>query len=437
MSQEAWRREAVDRTGWLEPDAAPGLRLTQLTSAPVLASSHIYPEARIFTPDGRRFVFERFPEIRPEYFWGMPRRYWVCDLESGGAIRPLTQNPLATGPSVSPDGDWLYYLVDTGRPGAGRVELHRVDLDGALDVTLAVVDAPIPGSAGRTASRLYPLSTISSDGKRLATGAFLGDGGSPGGPWGVLRFDLETMEAAIVWGGSDYCNPHPQGFRGTDPAHRYDLLVQHNHGCVYSREGHLERLTGGAGGDFHVVTEDGASRGDFAAGRDGAEFSQGHQAWRGEQNRVVARTRNTVEGAARLLDLPPCPHSPNALHAGRLTPGAERVELGDGRHIHGACHFGLDPSGTRLVWDNPREAYGRDPGDPVETVWLQIGTLVDDSPLPLRAPRLLRQRSSYGREQYTHPHPFLSPDAARVFFNSDRTGVPQTWMVEGFEFPAP
>lgn len=59
--------------------------------------------------------------------------------------------------------------------GGGRLTLKRVNLDGTGRETILVVDAPLPGSNFRP-SGIYPLSTISSDGKRLAISAFLGDG---------------------------------------------------------------------------------------------------------------------------------------------------------------------------------------------------------------------------------------------------------------------
>jgi hypothetical protein len=43
---------------------------------------------------------------------------------------------------------------------------------------------------------------------------------------------------------------------------------------------------------------------------------------------------------------------------------------------------------------------------------------------------LCHSEASFGRPQYTHPHPFFSPDARYVFFNSDRTGLSQIHMVE-------
>ena len=32
-----------------------------------------------------------------------------------------------------------------------------------------------------------------------------------------------------------------------------------------------------------------------------------------------------------------------------------------------------------------------------------------------------------GFPQYTHPHPYFTPDCRWVIFNSDRTGIPQIY----------
>ena len=40
-----------------------------------------------------------------------------------------------------------------------------------------------------------------------------------------------------------------------------------------------------------------------------------------------------------------------------------------------------------------------------------------------------------GKGQKAHPHPFFSPDAKMAFFNSDREGKAEIWMVTGYSFP--
>ena len=48
-----------------------------------------------------------------------------------------------------------------------------MNLDGTQRRTILVVDRPLPGTKFRP-SHIYPLSTISSDGRRMALSVFLG-----------------------------------------------------------------------------------------------------------------------------------------------------------------------------------------------------------------------------------------------------------------------
>ena len=47
--------------------------------------------------------------------------------------------------------------------------------------------------------------------------------------------------------------------------------------------------------------------------------------------------------------------------------------------------------------------------------------LPDEPDAVLRTRYLLHPRSSFGRSQHTHPHPFQSPDGNVVLFNSDES----------------
>jgi hypothetical protein len=44
-----------------------------------------------------------------------------------------------------------------------------------------------------------------------------------------------------------------------------------------------------------------------------------------------------------------------------------------------------------------------------------------------KAQVLCASGSSFGSPQYTHPHPYFSPDNRWVIFNSDRTGIPHVY----------
>ena len=63
-----------------------------------------------------------------------------------------------------------------------------------------------------------------------------------------------------------------------------------------------------------------------------------------------------------------------------------------------------------------------------DTNWPNIGLQLVHVPSG-RWDTLCLDQSSYGHPQYTHPHPVFSPDASRVLYQSDRTGIPQVYVV--------
>ena len=72
---------------------------------------------------------------------------------------------------------------------ACRISGAKAVLAGTGRESLVTIDAPLPGTGFRP-SRPYPLSTLSSDSRRLVISAFLGDGRMENAPWGLLVFDL-------------------------------------------------------------------------------------------------------------------------------------------------------------------------------------------------------------------------------------------------------
>lgn len=157
-----------------------GATVTQLTSS-ALIHTHIYPESPVFTPDSRRFVYQRFASL------DRPREYWICDLGAAdiatNQLRPLTtpeQEPSVHGPVVTPDGQWFVYVsvpeVDgvvilRGSRAALRVEydpatvearvedVPRVDLaEGPTDLRRVAFVWRQPAQEGRIQLCLTPTS---------------------------------------------------------------------------------------------------------------------------------------------------------------------------------------------------------------------------------------------------------------------------------------
>lgn len=417
-SSEALRRHsAVARPDLLDAKSPPGIEVIQLTSEPDVPSSHLYMEAQIFAPDSRRFVLHRSATAHGGDKSDPRHQYLRCDIDDDCSLHPLTVETGSTAATVSPDGKFLYYFVDETDVGGGRLTLKRVNLDGSDRQTVMVLDSPLPDTRFRP-SGIYPLSTISSDGRNLALSAFLGDGQSQNAPFGLMVFDLVRAAVRLILPGPSWCNMHPQYCRSTDPEAARDILVQENHGNVTTASGDTTQLTGGAGADIHVIRDDGTNFRDMPWGRDGNEFCQGHQCWHGRSTWAITSTGTNQPAEAQLIEGRAAPH---ADHVGIQTPGGVRNDLSRSFPSPHFYHFATDIAGKRLVSD-------AGPLNREASIYLaELGTPGTEP--AGRFTYLLQPKSTC--DSNAHIHPFLSPDGTMAFFNSDESGVLQAYMIRG------
>jgi hypothetical protein len=233
-----------------------------------------------------------------------------------------------------------------------------------------------------------------------------------------MVFDVEKASVELIIHGPSWCNMHSQYCRSTDPDAMHDILIQENHGNRSNSRGGIVRLTGGAGADVHVIRDDGTQLRDMPWGRDGNEYCQGHQCWRGRSTRAITSTSTRQPREAQLIESPPAAH---AGHLGTKTPGAERNDLSREFPHPQFHHFATDIQGKRLVTDaQPFQMGGR----------IFTAELGEPGKEPLRDYQyLLNPRSTC--KKAAHIHPFLSPDGSMTFFNSDESGILQAYMVRG------
>jgi len=409
------------RPDLLDESAAPGIEVIQLTLEENIPSSHIYMESQIFTPDSKRLVLHRSAQSHGKNPLDPDHQFLLCDIEDDCRCTPLTHEMGATAPSVSPDGRFLYYFIDETRVNGGCLTLKRVGLDGGNRETILVLDAGLPGTKFRP-SLIYSLSTISSDGKRLAVSAFLGDGQSKEQPSGLMVFDLEKPSVHLAIQGPTWINMHPQYSRSLEPEHAHDILIQENHGYRSDEEGRVVRKPDGKGTDIHVIRDDGTNFRTMPWGRDGNESCQGHQCWRGRSPWAITSThtrqpseQQLIEGIATVDDG----------HLGILTPGGQRNDLS--REFPEPCfyHFATDMAGQKLITD----------AGPLDQGWrIFMAELGEPGCEPLQNVRfLLNPRNGpYAQAPVgCHVHPFLSPDGNLAFFNSNESGISQAYMVRG------
>lgn len=397
------------------PEAPPGVEVYQLTHGHTPAC-HVYMEAQIFTPDSKRLILHESAHAHGSDPRDPEHRYLLCDLENNGALSPVTSECGATAPSVSPDGTWMYYFVDQTQPGGGRLTLKRVRLDGSDRETLHVLDTPPPRCSFHLVHP-YPLSTLSSDGRRLAISARLANG-EPETPVGILLvYDLDRGTVDMALCGTTWCNIHPQYSRSLDDRACRDILVQQNHGYESSPDGGLRRRKGTRGADIHVIRDDGTDFRTFPWGRDGIETCQGHQCWRGRSQWAITSTIVQSKDVAELIESPAIA---DARHIGAETPGGQRNNLSANFEQPSFWHFATDIAGTRLVTDY------KTPNGRLEIVLADLPT---DSESPLTNYRTLVVAGAAAPARENHAHPFLSPDGETAFFNSTASGTLQAYMV--------
>lgn len=381
---------------------------------------NIYMETPVFTPDSSRFVFQHLLDLDdPTMNFGR-RHYWLCDINDNFALRQLTDEDWGMGCCVSPDGRWMYYFINELDASRGGIELRRVSLDTFQRESVMRLEK---------LSRVYPLGTISSDGKRICTRVFMGDGRTADAPWGVLVCDVAKGEGRVVAEAADYGNLHPQYCRSLDAQASHDILIQQNHGMTTNAAGDMTSY--GTSADVHVISDDGTNLRGIPCGRTDDERVHGHQCWRGRMLTVATGVdwRNHQPPIRPIIETPACAITSANADDGERIPGGIRNDITRDVHHPAYGHFAFDPTGTKFVGDNIP------PGKPAYEAELHIGTLPATPDAAMRVQYLLKIRSNYSRPQYTHPHPFLSPDGRRAFFNKDDNGVPQVWMVEGFEYP--
>ena len=434
------------RPDLLDANSCEGIEVIQLTSEPDIPGSHVYMESQIFTPDSKRFVLHRSAGSHGSNQHDPNHQYLVCDIENGCRLTPITHEVGATAPAVTPDGRFLYYFVNETEINGGRLILKRVGLDGSDRQTVMVVDSALPGTHFRP-SGIYSLSTISSDGKRLALGAFLGDGQTAESPpFGLLLFDLEKASVQVVIHGPTWCNMHPQYSRSTDPMASHDILIQESHSYGANARGEITGKPGGKATDIHVIRDDGTNFRTMPWGRDGNEFCQGHQCWRGRSTSAITSTHTHQPAEGQLIEGYPVG---DAGHIGIETPGGFRNDLSrefppeyfftltpENKNSPQDApppspltirayfyHFATDIAGQRLITDAaPLDAGGR----------IFMADLGETGKDPLRNFRyLLNPRNGTYVQGGCHIHPFLSPDGTLAFFNSNESGISQAYMVRG------
>lgn len=362
-----------------------GVVLQQVTDGPPL-SDNIYCERSYCSPDSRYFVFKRFRDApAPD-----PIEYVACDFGTW-AMEPLGRG---CGPcDITRDG--RFYYVRPGR-NAG-MELACVDLQTGRAEAIRLPPEAKPAGA----------MSVSRDGRYVAWGRAVSFDPQM---FAIQVLDLSTGACEILFQDPWICNPHTQ----FEPAGGRQLLIQHNRGCQFDRQGRRLALLGEAGCTLLVLSVPDGRRHPLQVGPPYTRSATGHEQWIADTGDVLC----SVDAPwAEAFD------RGNLL---RVRPGepARRVARGfNFMHVHASV------CGRYFC------------ADVLETADLKHGYVLTDRPeivchvivgsLTTGRHRVLYSYAydyntfhrQYG--QSSHAHPYLSPDGRWAVFNCCRTGRPE------------
>ncbi len=414
---------------------APGIRILRLTPEDS-AHSNIYPETPVWLTDRRRFLITG------------DSGYMIASLDGDAPVtilpRVLPDGSRPTSVCISLDGAWFYHLRVQGTGLTSTSSLWRVNTETFAEEH--IMDTPY-FLDGYHPSRWYGIGTISSDGERFASSAFLGDGTYANAPAGLIVWDMPQEEVRLVAMDTAFGNAHLQYCRSRDPELSHDLLIQMNHGMQLAPDGTCtlsqEPLPTGLGVDIHVIRDDGTHWRDLPWGRDGIESCIGHQAWRSDTGAcitVLLENADPTYGLApdtrqHICEAWPVDTDRSAPHIGALNPDPKgrRRMLDEGFEDPRFCHFFCSEDGQHFVFDtficegegSPRGDGPSPDGSPC--IGQRIYRAEDDG-------RRLHFRyicNTYGKflgEGSNHAHPILTPDNSAVLFNSTVSGRSQVYM---------
>ena len=350
--------------GWHKVEES-GAEMAQITSSPLI-HEHIYPEAPIFTPDSRFFVYAR--RVSPD----QPVSFWLCEVGTWRLFRITDESPVS-GPVTSPDGEYLYYEWEQDN----KIILIRKHLwSGKREEWIEA------SGIGKT----YWLGTISPEGRYYCS-VFRDDKNITN----IIRFDLVERTWKIIHSRTDIFNAHPQ----CEPGKGKDILIQHNRGGKVNQFGEFSPLVGPEGATLYLIDINGKNVRPLSIGKPLTPRIQGHQCWLGKTGKVIATLSSDIEIDGKKGNLV-------IIADGDKKP---RVVAG-GTYL---WHVASSPDGKYFICDDPQ------------------GNIYIGSVRTGKYRKLCCSGSILGARQYTHSHPFLSPDCRFAFFNSTASVIPHIY----------
>jgi len=335
-----------------------------------LSKSNIYCEIPYCSADSRYFVFSR---SNPEYDRNRSE-YVICELGTWETHVGGRGTGGISGTAIMHTGIF-YYLRHADKDALELVKLNLAN--GKSEVVWS-----FQGSL-----KLNSLGTVSPDGNFYAYGVTVDDKFTE---FGIELVDLRSGDRKIIDTDPYILNPHPQ----FEPSEGKQIMVQHNRGGKIDENGKLINLVGEEGATLYILDAASGKRTTLQVGKPYTTPATGHEAWIGDTKEILLTVSASGDYSVEKGNL-------LAVSAGKP---ASVVSKG-----YVFSHVGTSACGKFFSCDD-----SRDKKDVV------IGSIKTG-----KTAVVCHSESSFGRNQNTHPHPYLTPDLKWVVFNSDRSGEPQ------------
>jgi hypothetical protein len=360
--------------GWDDPDS--GSRVWRLTSAPCI-NHNIYCEMPYLDADSHHLFFLR--QYRP---YGNCE-VWCADMQTHRLYSVCDEIVGLLGIAVSPEQRYFYC---TRQRDAGGFTIVRTEMATLDQQRFDVPDLPTPrglGAVGHDPNRIYYALRV--------------------GPqmFGVMRADLPSGTHEVIHEDAQINNAHLQ----LDPGSGNDLLIQHNLGAKFDAYGNPVALADARGITMYVLHLNSCEITRLPVGEPHTWRIQGHQCWIGTTAEILF---TISEGKAGLNDDEVTKRREELIARGCLLavrPGDEQARV--------------VASGYRLTHPNASRCGRYFVADAWPGTEIVVGSIKTG-----RQAVLTKAHNSWAGAQYTHVHPYFTPDSRWVVFNSDRTGVP-------------
>lgn len=209
--------------------------------------------------------------------------------------------------------------------------------------------------------------------------------------FGIELVDLKSGAREFIHTDPEICNPHTQ----FEPTHGKWVMVQHNRGCEHLADGTRTRLVGDQGATEYLVSIPDGEVTRLPVGPPHTTGITGHEAWISGRDEILMSVRAQQD------------YTPDKGNLIAVTAAGDVRRVGvPGIQVN---HVGTTPDGRFFTVDD----------------WRGASKLLIGSNVSGKSVVVCESRTSMGRSQDTHAHPYLSPDAKWLVYNSDSPGRPQ------------